>query len=276
MQIPVSEIRVNSRSRHKARFQHMLASISAVGLKKPIIVAKQDAHSNETKYSLVCGHGRMEALLALGETSIPAVVIEASFEDQILMSLVENIARSSPSNCALQWELRALRGRNYSDDQIAHKLGLTLKYVQKTLNLLEHGEWELVEAVERGDLPIDIAVTIANENSLDIQLALSEACEKGELRGRGLLTAKRMVARRFAHLGTDEKRPIPQTPTSVRQYRAYIRRQQSLTKRVNAVQESLILLTSALRRLFADKNFVALLYAEGLKEVPEQLAMRLK
>ena len=50
-------------------------------------------------YDLVCGQGRLEAFVALGQNEIPAIVIEASEEDCYVMSLVEN-----------QWRLPA--GRN--------------------------------------------------------------------------------------------------------------------------------------------------------------------
>lgn len=39
----------------------------------------------------------MEAFLALGETTIPAVIVDATNEERQLMSLVENIARRPPS-----------------------------------------------------------------------------------------------------------------------------------------------------------------------------------
>ncbi len=52
---------------------------------------------------LICGQGRIEALVALGETIIPAIIRDVSEEDAYVMSLVENIARRRPrSNELLQ------------------------------------------------------------------------------------------------------------------------------------------------------------------------------
>jgi len=50
-----------------------------------------------TQHDLVCGQGRIEAFPALNQPAIPASVINASCEDQYLMSLVENIARQPPT-----------------------------------------------------------------------------------------------------------------------------------------------------------------------------------
>ena len=80
---------------------------------------------------LVCGQGRVEALVALGETHIPAVIIEARREDQFLMSLVENIARRPPSNRDILREVRSLRERKYSVADLAKKLGMERSYISE-------------------------------------------------------------------------------------------------------------------------------------------------
>lgn len=68
--IPIAEIRVvNPRSRDKLRFHTIVANIEAVGLKRPITVARRPPESDGTRYDLVCGQGRMEALAALGKDS---------------------------------------------------------------------------------------------------------------------------------------------------------------------------------------------------------------
>jgi ParB family chromosome partitioning protein len=137
-QIAIAEIRVaNPRTRNKLKFQLIVASISAVGLKKPITVSRRSLAEDGTQYDLVCGQGRMEAYLALGETMIPAVVIDATREEQFLMSLVENIARRPPSNKALLGELKVLLERGHKPDEIAAKVGLDKGYIRGVINLLE-------------------------------------------------------------------------------------------------------------------------------------------
>lgn len=90
VKVPVADIRVlNPRSRNKRIFSELVTSIAHLGLKKPITVSRRNGHG----FDLVCGQGRLEAFIALGQTEIPAIVIEASEEDCFVMSLVENLAR---------------------------------------------------------------------------------------------------------------------------------------------------------------------------------------
>ncbi len=279
--IPIGEIRVaNPRTRNKLKFQLVVASIRAVGLKKPITVSRRDLDSDGTRYDLVCGQGRMEACLALGETTIPAVVVDATREEQFLMSLVENIARRPPSNRALLGELRSLRQRNYKTDEIAKKLGLDRTYIHGIVRLVEHGEELLIRAVEAGRMPISVAVEIASGNDHEVQRALSEAYEKGDLRGSRLTAAKRIIAQRIEEerqVGRDHQTRRKLTSDRlVREYQQRTREQRSLVRRANATKERLLLLTSALRSLFADEHFITLLRAENLADIPQQLAMRLK
>lgn len=279
--IPISEIRVvNPRTRSKGRFQEIVASIDAVGLKKPITVSRREVDSDGTRYDLVCGQGRMEACRALGEMTIPAVVTDASREEQLVMSLVENFARRPPSNRDLLREVRSLRERKYKADEIARKIGLDRTYIHGIIHLLEHGEEGLAQAVEAGRLPISVAVKIATGNDHEVQQALAEAYEKGDLRGDKLRSARRVISLRIAKLRKAGK--IAQTRRKltgeglVREYKDRMREQRQLVKKANLTKERLLLLMSAIRRLLQDEHFTTLLRAESLVDMPEQLAARLK
>jgi len=86
--IPVDAITIgNPRDRNQRIFSELVTSIDHLGLKKPITVSRRGA---EPGYDLVCGQGRLEAFIALGQREIPAIVIDASAEDCHLMSLVES------------------------------------------------------------------------------------------------------------------------------------------------------------------------------------------
>jgi ParB family transcriptional regulator, chromosome partitioning protein len=279
--IPIAEIRVvNPRSRSKKRFHDIVANIAAIGLKRPITVARRELDPDGTRYDLTCGQGRMEACRLLGETTIPAVVTDASREEQLLMSLVENIARHPPSNRDLIREVKSLRARNYKTDEIAGKLGLDRAYVYGIIHLVEHSEAALVQAVEAGRLPISVAVEIATGNDHEVQLALAEAYQKGDLRGARLKNAKQIVAQRIARQRkagkTAQTRRKITGETLVREYKDRIREQRQLVKKANRTKEQLLLLITAIRRLLTDDHFVTLLRAENLSDMPEQLATRIK
>ena len=279
--IPIAEIRVvNPRSRNKTKFQEIVDNIAAVGLKKPISVHRRELEADGTRYDLIYGQGRMEAFRALGETTIPAIMSDASREERLLMSLVENIARRPPSNSDLLREVKNLRERNYTADEIAQKLGRDKSYVRSIVNLVENGEAELVKAVEAGRLPISVATNIATGNDRDVQQAMTEAYEKGDLRGDKFRNARRFITQRIAKLRKEGK--LAQTRRKltgdavVREYKDRIRQQRNLLKKANRTKECLLLLTTAMRGLLADEHFVTLLRAENLFDMPEQLASRIR
>ena len=92
--IPVDQIDVlNPRERNNRIFAEIVANIKAIGLKKPVVVTRRPGAAEDGRYLLVCGEGRLKAFKALGEASIPALIIQASEEDAFIMSLAENIAR---------------------------------------------------------------------------------------------------------------------------------------------------------------------------------------
>ena len=113
--VSVQEIAIlNPRARNKKVFNELVASIAILGLKKPITVSKR----RDGAYDLVCGQGRLEAFIALGQSDIPAIVLEISKEDCFVMSLVENLARRQHSPIELMREVGALRNRGYSIGEI--------------------------------------------------------------------------------------------------------------------------------------------------------------
>ena len=66
--IPTDAIAIlNPRARNKKVFQELVASIANLGLKKPITVSSR---KDGDGYDLVCGQGRLEAFIALGQKDI--------------------------------------------------------------------------------------------------------------------------------------------------------------------------------------------------------------
>lgn len=135
--IEIASIEVlNPRSRNRRIFDELVDSIRVVGLKRPITIRRTP---NGPGYELVCGQGRMEAFAKLGQTHIPAMIIEATREECYVMSLVENMARRNLSPLELVREVGALRQRGYSNGQIAEKVGMSEEYVYSINLLLEKG-----------------------------------------------------------------------------------------------------------------------------------------
>jgi ParB family chromosome partitioning protein len=154
--IPIERITVlNPRDRNKRVFGEIVTNIAHLGLKRPITVTGRGKGEVPEHYDLVCGQGRLEAYRALGQAEIPAMVIEASEEDCLVMSLVENIARRQ---LELVQEIANLRRRGYNEREIARKTDLDAKYVRGLLRLLEqwggapdHCRRERYSSDHRGD-----------------------------------------------------------------------------------------------------------------------------
>lgn len=158
--VPIDSIvTINPRSRSRRQHREIVENIDAIGLKRPITVSHRSTADGD-RYDLVCGEGRLEAFKMLGATQIPAVVIDASENDCLVMSLVENIARRKHRPIDLMQEIGNLSKRGYSDKEIADKIGISPSYVNMLVKLLAQGEERLVAArwpaepdqVGRGDL----------------------------------------------------------------------------------------------------------------------------
>ena len=196
--IEIAQILIaNPRPRNRVKFEAIVASIQAVGLKRPILVNDRASVDGQFRYELVCGQGRMEAFIVLGKTTIPAIVTEVTREQLYLMSLVENVARRPPSHRALLLEVRSLVERGYKAEQIAEKLGMEKSYAYGIVQLLKRGEGILLQAVDAGRIPLRIAIVISTGTNEEVQAALVDAYETG-LRGPKLAMARRIIAMRLA------------------------------------------------------------------------------
>jgi len=280
--VPIAQIHIaNPRPRNRARWQMIVANIREVGLKKPVtLVRRSGAGADGKLFDLVCGQGRVEAFIELGETNVPAIIIDDPREDQFLMSLVESIARRPPSNRDILREVRSLRERGYGVGEIAKKLGMERMYITGIVHLIEHEEVALIASVEAGKLPISVAVEIAHGKDREISEALSQAYESGQLRGKKLTAARRLIAKRIERRQREGKVMGAQRKVTgnmlVQVYKQRVREQKGLIAKAELTKERLLLITSAVRQLVRDENFVTLLRAEGIADMPKQLMAKLE
>ena len=290
--VPIARIEVlNSRDRNMKVFEEIVESIQLIGLKKPITVAERAGDDGQLKYLLVCGEGRLNAFRILGETHIPALVVDVSDEDAFIMSLAENIARRGYRPLEILADIELLRERGYTADVIIQKTGLSPKYVRDIVFLLEQGEERLIEGVQRGSIPLTTALEIARASANDPQNTngeggesnlgdlLQEAYENGQLKGRQIIEAKRLIEKR-QELGPSSPNAAQiKPPTSsyslVRTYQKEVERQRKMVLKAEHAHQRLLLVVQGLKKLFADENFVTLLRAEGLDTLPKYLAERI-
>lgn len=277
--IPVKQIVVlNPRERGKFRFAQIVTNIARLGLKKPVTVTELDDRNGQPAYGLVCGQGRLEAYLQLGQEEIPALLIRGTREDLLLMSLAENLARRQHSAVELVREVGVLKERGYSNAEIARKTDLNPTYVGGILKLLAKGEDKLLQAVEKGQIPISVAITIATSDDKGIQQALTEAYERNDLRGRALIRTRRLIESRRTRgkrvrsgPGSTSSRGIS-SEELLKAYQKETIRQGLIIQRAKVSETRLLFATSALKQLFQDGHFVTLLRAEKLDTLPHYLA----
>lgn len=282
--IPISRITVlNPRTRNKRQHREIVNNIEAIGLKRPITVSRREGPGGP-RYDLVCGEGRLEAFQMLGQTEIPAVVIEASESECLVMSLVENIARRVQRPIDVMSEIGALRKRGYSEAEISRKIGVASSWVSMIVSLLERGEERLLSAVETGLIPISLAMEISRAESEEAQDLLLDAYETGKLRGKKLASVRRLLDLRMrsrsksmtsGKLGRKGSNRKLTASDLMQVYQREAEKQRLLVKKSDFTQTRLLFIVEAIKDLLTDDGFLTLLRAEGLETMPRALAMRI-
>ena len=276
--IPINKINVLSpRLRNRKKFLEIINNISVLGLKRPITVSRRIENKDDDMHDLCCGEGRYEAYIALGQDEIPAIVIEVPRKQRLTMSLVENLARRNPQMIELYKHIGFLRDeRKYSNAEIARKIDMDPTLVGGILRLLDHGEERLLLAVDRGIMPISVAMNISGLSDADAQAALTEAYEKGMLKGRSIIKARNIIKQRET-LGRGQRGPRrkpkkgPTADSVVRAYKKEVKRQKQMVKKARLCEMKLYFVVNAMKQLQQDEKFVSLLRAEKIDTFPKNL-----
>jgi len=281
--IPVAQVRVtNPRVRDKKKFEVIVQSIAEAGLKRPITVMEGKPGPDGTPvYDLVCGQGRLEAFIALGQSEIPAFVRRMTKSEGLIASLVENIARrrlrAVDQIKTIQW----MKEQGNSVEAIARKTGLSDHYLGGILKLLEQNEERVLDAVLHGRLPISIAVSIAGISDAAAQQLLVEAYERKAMKQVTLSIFRKLIEQRKTFgKSYDETRRPPRKRTTVDglilAYQQETHRQRMMVTKAKICESRLRTTGAALKVLLGDENFVTLLRAEELATLPKFIAERVK
>jgi ParB family chromosome partitioning protein len=278
--IPIDQIRIlNPRQRERKKFELIVQSIRNLGLKKPIQVSLRSADEAEGPgYDLVCGQGRIEAFLALGHQEIPAIVVEATKEERLLRSLIENMARRHTAPLDMVREIERLKARGNSNSEIARKLDVCDATVSSYLALSKAGEERLLEAAITGRVPLCVAIDIAKTDDVETQRELLKAYETKQLNYLSIRAVKRLIEqRRFfgKQRGSGGRNIRGNRRTSaeslVNAYKRECKRQKIMIRKAKICDARLLFIVTAFHKLVADENFVTLLRAESLGKMPKGL-----
>ena len=169
--------------------------------------------------------------------------------------------------------------RGYKAEQIAEKIGVDKAFAYGIVQLLKQGESDLLQEVDAGRLPLRIAIIISNGTNDEVQTALMEGYQTGDLRGSKLERVRRIAAMRLTRDRKSGRTIATKKKLSagvlIEEYEQHVQNQRSAVARLSAVSHRLMILSTAMKRVLQDENFVTLLRAESIEDIPSHLADRI-
>ena len=135
--IPVDEIRPNPYQPRKvfddAALQELSSSIKQHGVFTPILVKK-----SIQGYDLIAGERRLRASKLAGKKDIPAIIVDFNDQEMMEIALLENIQREDLNVMeeAKAYE-KLIQRLNYTQEQLAHRVGKSREHITNTLRLLK-------------------------------------------------------------------------------------------------------------------------------------------
>jgi ParB family chromosome partitioning protein len=175
LEIPLDHIERNpfqTRTRFdEAQLTELTQSIAASGVVQPIVVRPL----SEGRYQLITGERRWLASRKAGKATIPAIVRQASDEQTLEMTIVENLQRAdlNPMEQARAYQ-RLSHDFKMTQEQMATRTGKERASVANFLRLLRLPE-PVQHKVESGDLSFGHARTLL---ALDSPESITAAAQK--------------------------------------------------------------------------------------------------
>ncbi|HSE48684.1 MAG TPA: ParB/RepB/Spo0J family partition protein [Terriglobales bacterium] len=172
-EIPIEEIERNpyqTRTRlDEVALHELAASIRSNGVVQPVVVRRV-----EGRYQLIAGERRWRASKLAGKQTVPAIVKEASNEQAMEMTIIENLQREdlNPIEQARAYE-RLSREFNLTQEQMAQRTGKDRSSVANFLRLLKLPV-EVQLDVESGGLSFGHAKVLMMLESGEAQLELAK------------------------------------------------------------------------------------------------------
>ncbi len=190
--LKVSEVRAGAnyrKSGDKAKMSELTESVKARGVLTPIWVRK-----NGSGHLIIAGHRRHQAAIAAGLETIPAIVKEATDEQAMELSVIENDQREdvNPMEQAMGYKDLLDKGK-HTPETLALKLGKNVPYVLGRLKLLNIPK-EAQKALLEGKIEYGHALLLTRlKNNGDQKTLLEDILEEGLS-----VTAARQVMNQFS------------------------------------------------------------------------------
>ena len=166
-------------------------SIKETGILQPLVVVPEGNH-----YKIVVGERRWRAAQKIGLTKIPAIVRQLSEQEQIEVSLVENLQRKdlNPIEVAFAYQ-RLIQELKYTQEKVAKKVGKDRTSVTNFMRLLKLPP-EIQKMVAEGKISMGHARALITLEKPDQQIFLSRLIVEKNLSVREV---EKMMAEKRQH-----------------------------------------------------------------------------
>jgi ParB family chromosome partitioning protein len=167
-------------------------SIEETGILQPLVVVPEGNH-----YKIVVGERRWRAAQKIGLAKIPAIVRQLSEQEQIEVSLVENLQRKdlNPIEVAHAYQ-RLIHELKYTQETVAEKVGKDRASVANLIRLLKLPP-EIQKMVAEGKISMGHARALITLEKPDQQIFLSRLIVEKNLSVREvekMMTEKRQLS----------------------------------------------------------------------------------
>lgn len=184
LQIPTTKIAVNPNQPRKgidhAALEELINSIREHGILQPIVVMKQG-----DGYQLIAGERRFRSAQIIGMPTVPAIVRDATTQEQLELAIVENVQRKdlNPMERAFAFK-KLIDDFGLTQDQVAKRVGKSRVTVANALRLMELPE-EVRKAIAEEKISEGHAKVIAGAPTAKEQLRLLKEILEKNLSVRG-------------------------------------------------------------------------------------------
>ena len=197
LKIPTSSIVMNPHQPRKdidhAALEELIDSIREHGILQPLVVVRRG-----NQYQLIAGERRLRSAAIIGLPTVPAIVRDATTQEQLELAIVENVQRKdlNPMERAFAYR-KLIDDFGLTQDQVAKRVSKSRVTVANTIRLLELPE-DVQRAVAEEKISEGHAKVIAGASSAKEQLRLFKQIFEQSLSVRGgerLARAKRGISK---------------------------------------------------------------------------------
>lgn len=184
LQLPVASLQLNPHQPRTAidhaALEELIESIRAHGIVQPLVVVKKDGG-----YQLIAGERRLRSAQIIGLKTVPAIVRDATTQEQLELAIVENVQRKdlNPMERAVAYR-KLIDEFGLTQDLVAKRVGKSRVTVAHALRLLELPD-EIQRAVAEEKITEGHAKVIAGAPTPKEQLRLLREIIERSLSVRG-------------------------------------------------------------------------------------------